>query len=315
VDDQNLHPEPTADTFGDRATVALLTYNCADRIDGILKHLLDLDLPIVAVDNASSDGTADVLDGYGVDVVRLPTNIGAAGRNVAAARARTPYVVFCDDDGWFERDGLVLACDLMDAHPRLAMVNARILVRDEGRLDPISVEMSQSPVPERAGIPGTVLLSFMAGAVIVRRCAYDEVGGYDPRFFIGGEEETLSFPLAKAGWEMRYVPEVVMHHYPSMANAGGLRAYGMRNTLWTAWLHRRWRSALRYTAFTLADTPKNADYVRGLAMALKGLRWVLAERKPMSPELDADLALLDQRRYVNRRPLFTLANPVPRRRG
>ena len=304
---------PVPSDLGRRLTVVLLTYNCASRIQAVLERLLELGAPVVAVDNGSSDGTADVLERPGVEVVRLPRNIGAAGRNAGVARAWTPYVLFCDDDGWYERDGLDVACALLDAHPRLALVNARILVRDEARLDPISVEMSQSPVPDRAGIPGSVLLSFMAGAAVVRRRAYQQVGGYDERFFIGGEEETLSFPLAKAGWQMRYVPRVVMHHHPSLANAGNLRAYGMRNTLWTAWLHRRWRSAVRYTAFTLADTPKNGDFAHGLLMALAGLPWVLTERQPMSSELDADLRLLDRRRYAGRRPILTTANPVSRR--
>ncbi|HET9873278.1 MAG TPA: glycosyltransferase [Propionibacteriaceae bacterium] len=305
-------PTPTQN-LAERVTVVLLTYNCASRIEEVLRHLLDLDVPVIAVDNASTDGTADVVSRFDVELIRLPQNVGAAGRNAGAAAATTAYVAFCDDDGWYEREGLEAACDLMDAHPRLGLVNARILVGTQGRLDPISAEMSESPIPDRLGIPGAVLLSFMAGAVIVRRTAYQEVGGYDPRFFIGGEEETVGFPLAKAGWEMRYVPEVVVHHHPSLANAGNLRAYGMRNTLWTAWLHRRWLSALRYTAFTLADTPKNKDYLVGLRMAMAGLPWVLAERKPMSRQLDADLSTLDRRRYANRRPILTSSHPTPSR--
>jgi GT2 family glycosyltransferase len=300
--------------LAERLTIVLLTFNCASRIERVIRHLLTLDVPLIAVDNGSSDGTAQVVAGFGVEVVQLEVNIGAAARNVGAARARTPYVAFCDDDGWYERPGLDVACDLLDTYERLALVNARILVGNECRLDPISLEMSQSPIADRAAIPGAVLLSFMAGAVIVRKSAYDAVGGYDQRFFIGGEEETLGFPLAKAGWAMRYVDNVVVHHHPSLANAGNLRAYGMRNTLWTAWLHRRWGTALRYTVFTLADTPKNRDYLSGLLMALAGLPWVLAERKPMSKELDADLVLLDGRRYAARRPLLTTANPVLRPR-
>lgn len=289
----------------DRLTVVLLTYNCAHRIAGIVEQLLELDVAIVAVDNASSDGTADVLRAFAeVDVLELPVNIGAAGRNAGAERARTPYVAFCDDDGWYERDGLDAACDLFDAHPRLGLINARILVRAEQRLDPISIEMADSPVPDRYGVPGAVLLSFMAGAAIVRATAYREAGGYDERFFMGGEEETLALPLAKLGWQMRYVPDVVMHHYPSLANATTLRAHGMRNTLVTAWLHRPLRSAVRWTAFTLADTPKNRDYVRGVALTLRAVGWIARERSPMDATLDADVALLDARRYAARRPLW-----------
>lgn len=238
-------------------TVVLLTFNCAHRVGTILDRLAEVDLPIVAVDNGSNDGTADVLDTYGgVTVVRLERNMGAAGRNLGVEYARTPYVAFCDDDGWYERPGLLHACDLFDAHPSLGLVNAKILVGPSNRLDPISAEMAASPIADQHGLPGSVILSFMAGAAIVRAEAFWDAGGYDERFFIGGEEETLALPMAKAGWQMRYLDDVVMHHWPSLANAAGLRAYGMRNTLVTAWLHRPWRSALKWTAFTLADTPK-----------------------------------------------------------
>lgn len=288
-----------------RLTVVLLTYNCAHRIEAILEPLLSLGVSVVAVDNGSTDATADVLARRAsIELVRLPRNIGAAGRNVGAERARTPYIAFCDDDGWYEASGLQLACDLLDRHPRLALVNARILVGDDARLDPISVEMADSPIPDRDGLPGAVLLSFMAGAVIIRAAAYHEAGGYDPRFFIGGEEETLAVKLAKLSWRMRYVPEVVMHHHPSLANAAALRAFGMRNTLWNAWLHRPLSSALRWTAFTLADTPKNLDFFRGSRMFLGGLPWVLRERHPMSRELDRDLLILDARRFAARRPVL-----------
>jgi GT2 family glycosyltransferase len=289
----------------DRLTIVLLTYNCAARITSTVERLLELDVAIVAVDNASSDGTAEVLSTFPeLDVLRLPRNIGAAARNAGAERARTPYVAFCDDDGWWEREGLQIACNLFDAHPRLGLINARILVRDEQRLDPISAEMAESPVPDRDQLPGSVLLSFMGGAAVVRLAAYWAAGGYDERFFMGGEEETLAFPLAKLGWQMRYVPDVVMHHYPSLANATKLRAYGMRNTLVNAWLHRPWRSAMRWTAFTLADTPKNRDWVRGMALTMRAVGWIVRERSPMPAPLDADAALLDARRYVTRRPLL-----------
>ncbi len=289
----------------------LLTYNCADWVLDTLERLEDLGLPVIAVDNASTDDTREVLAKFPeVRVVALPNNIGAAGRNVGAQRAGTPYVLFCDDDGWFEREGLDEAVAMFDRHPELALVNARIVVGDERYLDPISVEMADSPLPDRHGIPGAVLLSFMAGAAMVRRTAYLSVGGYDPRFFIGGEEETLAVKLARRGWQMRYVPAFVMHHHPSTVNAPKLRRFGLRNTLVNAWLHRPLRSALKWTAFTLADTPKNRDMLRGVGLTLRAVPWIVRERRPMSEQLDADLAVLDARRFAGRRSLLTFAEQV-----
>jgi GT2 family glycosyltransferase len=295
------------DVAGDlaaRVSVVLLTHNCDRWLPSTLAHLAELRLPIIAVDNASTDRTGELLRSQaGVDVVQLTDNIGAAARNVGISRARTPYVACCDDDGWHERDGLQLAADLLDRHPRLGLVNARILVRDEQSLDPISAEMAASPLPDEHGIPGKVLIGFMAGACVVRVAAYQEVGGYDPRVFIGGEEETLAFKLARAGWQMRYAPDAVVHHYPSLANAPHLRDYGIRNTIWNAWLHRRLGSALRWTGFTVAASPKNRDLVRGLLMAVAGMPWVLRERRPMPADLDDRLRVLDRRRFRGETPV------------
>ena len=86
--------------LADRLSVVLLTYNCAHRLPPILDRLTDLGLPVIAVDNASTDGTAAVISARGgIELVTLDRNVGAAGRNVGLQRARTPYVAFCDDDG------------------------------------------------------------------------------------------------------------------------------------------------------------------------------------------------------------------------
>lgn len=297
----------TDERLADKLTVVLLTYNCAHRITAVLDRICAVGAPVIAVDNASRDGTDRVIAAHpGVTAIRLRRNVGAAGRNVGVQAARTPYVAFCDDDGWYEADGLRRASELLDQHPKLALVNARIVVEPDQHLDPISVEMEQSPLPETHGIPGKVLLGFMAGAVIVRVSAYREVHGYDPMFFIGGEEETLAMKLARRGWQLRYCDDVLMHHAPSVANAPYLRAYGMRNTLWNSWLHRRAGSAARWTAFTLADTPKNSDWFLGVTRALRGLPTVLRRREPMPAELDRQYAVLDARRMARRRSLFTV---------
>ena len=283
----------------DQLSVVLLTHNCAHRLAPILDQLSRLPLRIVAVDNGSSDETAELLaQRPAIDLVVLPTNIGACARNVGVERARTPYVACCDDDEWYELEGLSAAVDMLEAHPSLAVINARIMVGEEQRLDPMSTEMAASPLVDDPDIPGAVLLGFMAGAAVVRRAAYLEVGGYDPRFFIGGEEETLGYKLAGAGWRMRYLPDVVVQHRPSRASVHRLRPYGLRNTIWNAWLRRPWRSALRWTLFTLVERPKNRAWLSGLVRAVAGLPWVLRERDVVPDDVDANLRILDQRRFA-----------------
>jgi len=172
--------------LADQVTVVLLTFNCGHRLGPVLDRLRGLGLPTIAIDNASADDTVNVLRGRGdLEVIALPANIGAAGRNHGVQRAETPYVLFCDDDGWWQPEGLPAAVALLEAHPRLAVLNARILVGEQGRLDAISMEMADSPLPERVGIPGAVLMSFMGGAVLIRRAAYLEVRRLRPRVLHG----------------------------------------------------------------------------------------------------------------------------------
>src|SRR5687768_10741119 len=102
-----------------RVTVVVATRNRHQRLrNSVPRHLaLPERPPVILVDNASTDGAPEALDG--VTVIRLDRNRGGAGRNVGVEAARTPYVALCDDDSWFAAGALARAADLLDAHPRL----------------------------------------------------------------------------------------------------------------------------------------------------------------------------------------------------
>src|SRR5205807_3226697 len=140
------------------------------------------------------------------------------------------YVALCDDDVWWTPGSLAHAADLFDAHPRLAVVTARVLVGPDETEDPICRVLAESPVPAEPGMPGPPLLGFLAGASVVRRSALVEAGGFQPRLFIGGEEELLAADLVARGWWLCYVPDIVVHHYPStQRDPFGRRWHQVRN--------------------------------------------------------------------------------------
>jgi GT2 family glycosyltransferase len=239
-----------------------------------------------------------------VELVASSENLGAVGRNVGVALLDTPYVAFCDDDTWWDPGSLRTAADVLDRHPRLAAVTARILVEPGGAEDPIVAELRNSPVQGADWLPGPALGSVLAGASVLRRDAFLQVGGFSDRLWLGGEEELMAGDLAAAGWELCYLPELTVHHQASRLRDPHRRRHdGIRNTLWTTWLRRPLRPALRRTVHLLRTVPRDRVTARALLAAVRGIPWVLRERRVLPPQAEARFAALDeaQRRSTARR--------------
>jgi N-acetylglucosaminyl-diphospho-decaprenol L-rhamnosyltransferase len=249
---------------------------------------------VVVVDDASIDGTADAVEATGVDVIRLPRSLGGAARNVGIRAVDAPYVGLCDDDSWWRPGALRRAADLLDHHPRLAAINGHILVGPDRRVDPSCEDMARHVLPTVDGQPGHPLLSFLACAVVVRRSAVLELGGFSERLGLGGEEELLGWDLAGAGWLMSYVPEVVAHHHPP-PNDGRpeRRELFLRNALWVTWLRRPARTAAVRTVQVLRRSPHDRYSARAVVSALAGLPWVLRGRRVSPPHVEAMRRLLE----------------------
>ncbi len=305
------HRPPPRATAEDRLAVVVVTHDRVDELVDSLGRLRDLpERPhVVVVDNASTDGTAAAVRAAHpwVQLLVLDRNAGAVGRNVAVDLLGHPYVAFADDDTWWERGSLRRAADALDEHPTVAVVTARIVVEPAGVEDPVVADLRDSPLTDDPRLPGRPLLSVLAGASVVRRSAFLQVGGFEPRLRIGGEEELLSADLVAAGWHLRYLPELTVHHAPSRArDPHRRRADGLRNTLWCTWLRRPLPRAAWRSCALLRQVPRDGVSARAVAEALAGLPWVLRDRQVLPAAVEAELRLLDHqqlhsraRRYVS----------------
>lgn len=281
-----------------RTTAVMITHNRREETIRTLARLAALpeQPPIIVVDNASSDGTAAAIhDSFPqVEIVQTAANLGAAARNWGVERAKTDYVALCDDDTWWQSGSLAHAAELLDAHPQVAVLTARLLNGPEEIEDPICQILESSPIPNCGRLPGTPILGFLAGASVVRRQAFLDAGGFDQRFFIGGEEELLALELAARGWKLCYVPKLIVHHYPSSQRDVPKRNFHVfRNRLWVSWLKRPARRAWSHTFAACHKIPRDGVAARGLASALCGLPWILRERRVVPAELEAQLCLLE----------------------
>jgi GT2 family glycosyltransferase len=293
-----------------RVGVVIASRNRRELLLGTLpRHLALCERPrVIVVDDASSDGTADAVRAAlpEVAVIGLPRSVGGAARNAGLRALDAPYAALSDDDSWWAAGALARAADLLDRHPRLAVINAHVLVGPAERADPMCEEMAHSPLPAVDRQPGHPLLSFLAGASVIRRAAVLATGGFSERLRIGGEEELLGWDLVGAGWQISYVPDVVAHHCPP-PNDGRpeRREFGIRNTLWTTWLRRPARAAVLRTIQQLRRSPADRYTVRAVARAVAGLPWVLRERRVSPPHVEYMRQLLEDqqlnshaRRYI-----------------
>ena len=288
-----------------RMAVVIITHNRREELLRTLGHLTrQPERPrALVVDNGCTDGTAQAVarEYPQVDVLRAGANLGAAGRTLGVRSVDLPYVAFWDDDTWWEAGALARAADCFDAHPRLAVLTGRTLVGPANEEDAICAELRNSPLPVEPGMPGVPLLGFLAGASMVRRAAFLQAGGFDPRVNLGGEEEWLAAEFAARGWWLCYVPEVVIHHHPSERRNSRLRrSRELRNALWFAWLRRPLSSALRRTFWLTRSAPRDRVSLRAFATAIAGLPWVLRERRVLPREVERRFRILDAAQMAER---------------
>lgn len=291
-----------------RISVVIITCNRRSQLRETLAHMTSLPdhVPIFVADNASGDGTADMVarEFPGVRLFRLGENLGAVARNVAVEAVTTPYVAFCDDDTTWQPGALTRAAGLLDAHPGLGSVTGRCLVEPGLAEDPITPELRGSPVPGPDWLPGPALLGIMAGLTAVRVSAFREVGGFSTRMWLGGEEELFALDLAARGWWMCWAEDVVIHHAPSkLRDPRRRRRLGIRNTLWTLLLRRPWSAVFRRGRDVLRSAPRDLATAAALVDVARGLPWVLAGRRVVPPHVEHGLRLLEepQRRSTARR--------------
>ena len=195
----------------------------------------------------------------GIRSIVLAENVGIpAGRHAGVQASQSAVVGFLDDDAAIEGD-LSLVLRAFEENRSLGAVSLRIVDEDD--------TTNPRHVPRVGGVDpgmGGSVANFLGGACAIRREAYDEVGGYFVDLFYGHEEVELSWRLADAGWQVRYLTDVVVRHPRTeiSRHERGWRLTG-RNRVWIARRTLPWPVAAMHVAVWL---------VAGFVRAPRGCR-------------------------------------------
>jgi N-acetylglucosaminyl-diphospho-decaprenol L-rhamnosyltransferase len=222
-------------------TVIIVNYNSgphlAECLTSLDAGLAGFNWEVVVVDNASTDDSEAVAEkGQSrVRLVRLPTNTGfAAAANLGARKGAANLLLFMNPDCLVAPGFLDPLLDELDTCQRRAAV-APCVVNEDGspqgnaRGDPTmmtglfgrSTLLSRLFPSARLARRNVLLPESQAAAsvdwvsgscVLVRREAFNEIGGFDERYFLYWEDADLCRRLRNAGWSIRFRPDARVVH-------------------------------------------------------------------------------------------------------
>ena len=176
-------------------SVLVTSYNHARYVEEALdslRHQTSGEFEVIITDDASTDGSADVIaawlarTGYPAQLIRNPVNRGiCANRNAALARASGAFVCSLSGDDSYEPDriGRQLECFLKQPERVAAVYSDMLVVDADGKPKARSFltrTLNGAPPPQGELFSCILAGNFLpAPAVMVRRSAIDAVGGYD----------------------------------------------------------------------------------------------------------------------------------------
>lgn len=229
-------------------SIIIVSWNVKDLLEGCLRsldhHRGDLNLEIIVVDNASADGSADMVADLFPHVIceRLDRNIGfGAGNNVAMKRASAPYFLLLNPDTIVLTGTLQSLLEFMKNNERCGAVGPQILTprmtidRSCRRFPTMPAALYQFTaakyfLPLGPSFHRYMMREFdhtttrnvdqiMGACMGLRREVYDVVGGFDENFFMFYEEVDWCRRIIEAGFTVTFQAETAIIHYSDRSTA------------------------------------------------------------------------------------------------
>ena len=235
-------------------TIVIVSYNTAEMTARCLRRVEksegNFEKKIIIVDNASKDGTAEKIarEFPEVQVIANAANVGfGRANNQALTGDESRYVLLLNSDAFIPSDAVVKSIAFMDAHPKCGISGVRV-VGENGQLEP-SARYRPTPCNsflKRLGLERLVPwvrpvddmswdhrsireCDWVPGCYfMIRRKLIDQVGLFDPRYFLYYEEVDLCMAAQRAGWSILFEPDVEVMHIggASARNMGEVNAAG-----------------------------------------------------------------------------------------
>lgn len=227
-------------------SICMVTWNSRDQVDQCLASLYRYSygvfFEILLVDNASDDGTVELVQSKYREVRVFPQskNLGfARGNNLALTKATGRYVLFLNPDIVIHSNVLADFRDKMDEDPSLGALGCRLIFpngetqltcasnfpnpwntlcelfllhRIAKRIPYLSFLSSRS-LEHWDHLSGRDIETLSGAFLFCRKAVIDRIGGFDPDYFMYGEDLDLCARIRAAGFRVCYDPTHTVTHY------------------------------------------------------------------------------------------------------
>lgn len=302
-------------------SVIVLNWNGRTFLEPCLEALFaqeGADYEVIVVDNASTDGTPDMVRTRFPDarLVVLPANLGfAAGNNVGGREARAPFVAFLNNDtipdrAWLRnlRAGVRSDAGFTLATSRIVYMHDPSVIDSAGdgllRWGGAYKRHHGAPV-DTAPASGEVF-GVCGAACMLPTAVFKELGGFDEDFFASHEDVDLSYRARLRGHRCWYVSDAIVRHHGS-ATLGRVSAsavfLGQRNVEWMYLKNTPgsllWRTLPGHIIYDLAGAAHFArqglfgTYVKAKVAAIGGLPRVLRQRRAIQRQRSVTASMID----------------------
>ncbi len=226
-----------------KLSLIIVNYNVKEfllnLLDSLEKALSGTDSEIIVVDNASEDGSVEVIrEKYPEVIVIANSDNPGFGRanNQGLEIAKGEYIVLINPDTIVREDTFIKMLSFFNEFPEAGMAGCKVLNPDGSlqlpcrrgfpgpwtsftKVTGLSTLLPKSPLFARYNLTyldenDTYEVDAISGAFMMfRRKVYEEIGGFDPEFFMYGEDLDLCYRTQKAGFKVYYVHNTEIIHY------------------------------------------------------------------------------------------------------
>lgn len=214
-----------------KLSIIIVTWNTADTtlkcIQSIKKNLLNFNYEIIVVDNASTDDTlAKLKKESGLIILENKVNLGfGAGNNIGAKIAKGEYLLFLNSDMELVDNKLIEMYKYQTENPNIGIIAPKFLNTDkseQGSVFPPQTclnafrefwlgQKAYSKYVPKTNSPVEVF-SLSGGAMMIKKSLFNQIGGWDKRYFMYFEDLELCRQVRKLGYKICFYPDCKLIH-------------------------------------------------------------------------------------------------------